>query len=148
MDLISQLSKVELFDGLTEDELSQVASICRERVFHPGEVITQQGESGDELFVVTEGLVEVLLGGPQAERKPRAVVNLGQGQIIGEMALVDHGPRSATVRALTDPTLVQAVSIEDFEGLFEDNHHLGFIIMRNMASDLSFKLRHQHLAGR
>jgi CRP-like cAMP-binding protein len=76
------------------------------------------------------------------------MVNLGRGQIFGEMALVDHGPRSATVRAVTNGTILQAIRRQEFNRLCEANHHLGFIVMRNMASDLSFKVRHRHMAGR
>ena len=64
------------------------------------------------------------------------------------MALVDHGPRSATVRALTDNTVVQIVNREDFVRLCDGNHHMGYVVMRNMAADLSFKLRHRNLANR
>jgi CRP-like cAMP-binding protein len=63
------------------------------------------------------------------------------------MALVDRGPRSATVRAISKETIVQVISRDDFEELCEKNHHLGYVVMRNIAADLSFKLRHQHLTG-
>jgi CRP-like cAMP-binding protein len=148
MDLIRLLSKVELFDGLSPEELEAVSHVCRERTLQAGDVITQQGEAGEDLYVICDGLVEVLLDGPSSEHVPRTVVNLGRGQIFGEMALVDHGPRSATIRAVSDKTVVQAITSEDFMRLCESNHHFGFVVMRNMAADLSFKLRHRHLAGR
>ncbi|HLB63992.1 MAG TPA: cyclic nucleotide-binding domain-containing protein [Anaerolineales bacterium] len=148
MDLIPILRSVELFDGLTPEELGAVSRLCQERSFRAGEVITAQGEPGQELFIVCEGFVEVVLSRAQNDPTPRAMVNLGRGQIFGEMALVDYGPRSATVRAVTDGTVVQALRRQEFNRLCETNHHLGFIVMRNMASDLSFKVRHHHLAGR
>jgi CRP-like cAMP-binding protein len=148
MDLIPILKSVELFDGITPEELAAVSRLCREQSYRPGEVITAQGEPGEELFIVCEGFVEVVYSRSQNDPSPRAMVNLGRGQIFGEMALVDHGPRSATVRAVTDGTVVQAIRRQDFNRLCETNHHLGFIVMRNMASDLSFKVRHQHLTGR
>jgi CRP-like cAMP-binding protein len=64
------------------------------------------------------------------------------------MSLVDRGPRSATVRALTDGALLQALRREAFLDLCEANPHLGYRVMRNMAADLSFKLRHRMLTGR
>jgi CRP-like cAMP-binding protein len=146
MELVPILKGVELFDGITPEELAAVTRLCQERRFRSGEVITAQGEPGEELFIVCEGFVEVVLS--RSERPPLGNVNLGRGQIFGEMALVDHGPRSATVRAVTDGTVVQAIRRQDFNRLCETNHHLGFIVMRNMASDLSFKVRHYHLAGR
>ena len=65
--------------------------------------MTSQGEEGDEMFIVRDGLVEVTVG--EAGEGPRTVVNLGTGQVVGEMALVDRGPRSATVGCVTDVTL-------------------------------------------
>jgi CRP-like cAMP-binding protein len=148
MDVIGVLSKVELFDGLRREELEAVARICRERRFRSGDVITRQGEAGSELFVICDGFVEVVLSGSGQNPSPRTVVNLGRGQLFGEMALVDFGPRSATVRAVKDDTVLQVIDREDFNRLCEGDYHLGYTVMRNMAADLSFKLRHWHLAGR
>jgi CRP-like cAMP-binding protein len=61
------------------------------------------------------------------------------------MALVDKGARSATVKAIIDPTVVQAIRAEDFDRICNQNTHIGFIVMRNLASDISFKLRHRNL---
>ena len=148
MGTMELLGSVELFEGATQEELHMLAGICRERTFPAGEVITAQGEVGDELFIVENGFVEVIRSGTTPEAGPRTVVNLGQGQIFGEMALVDHGPRSATVRAASDPTTVLVVHREDFERACEQNNRLGYTVMRNIAADLSFKLRHRNLTGR
>lgn len=143
MNLKEILKSVELFDGLTDAELEQVEAVCKERRFQSGEVIAKQGEAGDEFFIVTEGFVEVLLEEPR-----RVVVNLGPGQLIGEMAVVDQGPRSATVKAVNAPTVVQAVGRADFEALCENSTHIGYVVIRNIAADLSFKLRHRNLSER
>jgi len=148
MDLLAVLGNVELFDGITPEELEAVSKICRERSYPAGDVLTTQGEPGDELYVICDGFVEVLRSETPSDPSPRAVVNLGQGQIVGEMALVDLGPRSATVRTISEKTVVQVIQRDDFERLCDENYHLGYIVMRNIAADLSFKLRHQHLASR
>ncbi len=148
MGLLEVLGNVELFDGITPDELEAVSKICRERSYHTGDVLTTQGEPGDELYVICDGFVEVLRSETLSDPSPRTVVNLGQGQIVGEMALVDLGPRSATVRTISEKTVVQVIQRDDFERLCGENYHLGYIVMRNIAADLSFKLRHQHLASR
>lgn len=148
MDLIGVLKRVELFDGVRHEELEEIAAICKQHSFKAGDLITEQGQPGDELFIIQDGFVEVLRDAEKEDPSPKAVVNLGQGQIVGEMALVDRGPRSATVRAVSDKTLVQVISRDDFEGLCEANYRLGYIVMRNIAADLSFKLRHRHLANR
>lgn len=142
------LARVELFDGLSETEIDALAQVCRELTFASGEEITSQGQPGDELFIVMDGFVEVNRSLPTGEEPPRTMVRLGTGQIFGEMALVDHGLRSATVIAASDETCVLVIHRQDFERLCETNHHLGYIIMRNIAADLSFKVRHLNLTGR
>lgn len=148
MDRIAILKSVELFDGATPDELQSVAAICSERSFSKDETITRQGQPGNELFIVCEGFVEILRGTEDGSRDPRTIVSLGEGQIFGEMALVDRGPRSATVRAASDPTTTLLIHRDDFERICDQDYHLGYVVMRNIAADLSFKLRHQHLTGR
>ena len=148
MDHSEILGSVELFESITPAELQAIARICKEVTFTNGDVITQQGEPGEDLFIVLDGFVEVLHSGTQPEQSPRTIIHLGKGQIFGEMALVDHGTRSATVRAASDPTHVLMINCDDFVQECEKNHHLGYVVMRNIAADLSFKLRHRHFADR
>lgn len=148
MSLSETLSQVELFEGLEPDELDKIAAIFEERTVAAGEVVAKQGDAGDELFVIWEGLVEVVHEETPEDPAPRTVVNLGQGQVFGEMALVDFGPRSATVRVISENAILQVIPRAAFLEVCESHHHLGYVVMRNMAADLSFKLRHQHLIGR
>jgi CRP/FNR family transcriptional regulator/CRP/FNR family cyclic AMP-dependent transcriptional regulator len=148
MDTIELLRGVEVFDGLTDEELRRVAGICREAKYRKGDTVTTQGEEGEELYVVRDGLVEVTVSeGGESGSTPRSVVNLGTGQVVGEMALVDRGPRSATVRCVTDAT-VNIIERDAFETLCQADHHIGMVVYRNLAADLSFKLRHRHLTRR
>lgn len=147
-DLQTLLRQAELFEGLSAEEFAAIAKLCQPRTYRAGEIVTTQGEQGDELYVVSQGFVEITQTHPGSDASPRSVVHLGPGQIVGEMALVDRGPRSATVRALTDGTLLQALARDSFLELCQSNPHLGYTVMRNMAADLSFKLRHRMLAGR
>ena len=143
MEIKELLRSVELFEGLTDDDLKEVAAICTRRQLKEGEALAEQGEVGRELFIVSEGLVEVVV---RERTVPRVVVNLGAGQLIGEMSLVDHGPRSATVKAIQDPTYVQVIQHDDFQELCERNTKIGYRVMLNLAADLSFKLRHRNLS--
>lgn len=147
MEFRQVLQGVDLFEGLSNEQLDKVARICTEKRLHKGQVIAQEGTRGNELFIITEGFVEVLIGERKASQA-RVVVSLGTGQIIGEMALLDQGPRSATVRATTDPTVVQVIQRNDFEELCKLDTQIGYVVMRNLAADLSFKLRHRNLNER
>jgi CRP-like cAMP-binding protein len=146
MELEKILRGVELFDGLNKSELTEIGSICQKRVFEKGDLLAIEGQIGNDLFIVVDGVVEVEIN--STNDPPEVVVNLGTGQIIGEMALVDQGPRSATVRAIHTPTTVQVIRFDAFHELCRKNTKIGYMVMYNMAADLSFKLRHRHLSDR
>jgi CRP-like cAMP-binding protein len=145
MELKDILRGVELFDGLSDEELDQVITLCQERTFTENDTIAEQNSPGTEMFIIQQGFVEVAVGG-QEDKPSKVIVNLGRGQTVGEMALIDQGPRSATIRAISNPTVVQIIKQEDFEELCENSCRIGYIVMRNMANDLSFRLRQRHLS--
>jgi CRP-like cAMP-binding protein len=144
MDLLEILKSVELFEGLSKKELEKVKEICYRRQFEENELIAAQNSPGEELFIIEDGFVEVSV--ERAGGRPgKVVVNLGNGQTVGEMSLIDQGRRSATVRAVNSPTVVQIIHQTDFEELCDSDTRIGYIVMRNMASDLSFRLRQRNL---
>ncbi len=145
MEITQIMKGVELFDGLSDEELDKVISLCQERRYKDNDVIAKQNSPGKDLFIIQEGFVEVAVAG-RAGGTSKVIVNLGVGQTVGEMSLVDQGPRSATVRAINSPTVVQVITHEAFEKLCETNTQIGYVVMRNMAADLSFRLRQRHLS--
>jgi len=144
MELKTVIQGIELFEGLTDSELDEITSLCNKQSFSRGEMLAIEGEIGDNLFIIMEGLVEVTVH--KGNDSAYVVVNLGEGQLIGEMSLVDKGPRSASVRAIHDLTIAQVIKHQDFQSLCERNSRIGYIVMKNLAADLSFKLRHRHLS--
>lgn len=142
MELVNLLKTIEMFANLSADQLNKLAALFEEKTFRADEVIFKQGTEGDSFFIIQEGFVEIVV------ERERTLVNLGPGQIVGEMALVDRGTRSATVRAATDATIVYLMSSEKFEELCETDTAIGYRVMRNIAADLSFKLRHRNLEER
>jgi len=139
------LTKVPLFAGLDEAELAELTAILSQRHVDPGELIVKQNTTGDEVYIIQEGTVEVFVDGLHEER---TLVLLGKGQVVGEMALIDQGYRSASVRAThTESCMLAVLHGSDFRALCERNHHIGYIVMRNLASDVAFKLRHRNLAA-
>jgi CRP/FNR family cyclic AMP-dependent transcriptional regulator len=147
MDFNKILKNVDIFEGLSDHELTEVAKICKERQYYRGQTIAQEGDQGNEFFIISSGFVDILIGGMQPE-SARVVVSLGSGQVIGEMALLDQGPRSASIIASSNPTTVQAIKRKDFEHLCQEHTNIGYIVMHNLAADLSFKLRHRNLNDR
>lgn len=149
-DLTELFKQSDLFCGLTEGDILQLISVGHRQTYNAGETIIREGEPSEELYIIQKGMVEVVVphgavpdvpGPPE----PTPVVRLGKGQIFGEMGLVDQGRRSATIRAVTDETTVFVLPRDAFYALCEQNHSIGYIVMRNIARDLSFKLRHRNL---
>lgn len=147
MDFTKILGNVDIFEGLNEQELAEVAKICEERQYYRGQTIAKEGDKGDEFFIISSGFVDILIGGMQPD-SARVVVSLGSGQVIGEMALLDQGPRSASIIASSNRTTLQAIKRKDFEHLCQAHTKIGYIVMHNLAADLSFKLRHRNLSDR
>ena len=148
--LLHYLRQSELFAGLPDAKIQQIIAIGKEKTFNSGETIIAEGDPSNDMYLVEEGMVEVLVKSgtiPDSPGPPELtpVVQLGQGQLFGEMALVDMGARSATIRAISDDTRIFVVPRDAFWSLCETDHHIGYIVMRNIALDLSFKLRHRNL---
>lgn len=139
---VELFKRVQLFNGLNEAELSEVAAICREVKKEAGEKILEQNTTGSEMYIVAEGAAEVYIQGLD---DARSLVVLGKGQVIGEMALIDQGYRSASVRATREGARLYLIESSDFYRLCQQNNHIGYVAMRNLAVDLSFKLRHRNL---
>lgn len=129
-----------MFTGLTEPQLQKLSTIFELKEYHQNEVLFTQGEQGAHLYLVKKGFVEVIVNDPDTS-SGRTIVNLGPGQSVGEMALVDQGVRSATVRAAIDGTVVASASRDAFNDLCEKDTATGYRIMRNIAADLSFRIR-------
>lgn len=141
MELKDIMRRVELFRGLKDDQIQQIANISKKEVYSNSALIFSQGTAGDKMYVVGQGQVEVQVR--DSGGNTYAAVYLGEGQVFGEMALIDEGTRSASVLAVEDNTVLYSIPSEDFTALCEDDTGIGYVMMRNIAQDLSFKLRHR-----
>ena len=144
MALLDLLKAVGLFNGLTDEQLQRLIDISAEEVYHDDDIIFEQNVEGDRMYLIREGQVEILIRRTHQEPE-RSQVFLGRGQVFGEMALLDLGRRSATVKCSRDHTVLYAISRDAFTDLCSSDTAIGYIVMRNMAMDLSFKLRHRNL---
>lgn len=137
------IRQIEVFQGLSAPQLEQVAGMIRRESYNSGDVIIQQDDDSDSMYMIGQGQVEVRQRGARGEQ--RTTLFLGEGQIFGELALLDQGFRTATVVADEEPTVLYKLTRNDFETLCTTDSVLGYLIMRNIALDLAFKLRHQNL---
>lgn len=138
--LIETLKQVELFQGLTPAQLERLSALCQSQTWARMKVIFEQGDPADTLYIVASGQIDITVQTPEGHMM--TAVYLGAGQIIGEMGLVDAGTRSASAIAAEDNTLIYSIRAQDLERLCEEDTALGYRLMRNIAQDLSFKLRH------
>lgn len=143
MSIPNLLKRVQIFSNLNQAELEQVAALCVKKEVAAGELVLEQDTTGTEMYIVSEGSAEVFI---QVGDEIRSLVVLGKGQVIGEMALIDQGHRSASVRATKTGVSLYLIESKQFFDLCNTNHRIGFIVMRNLAIDIAFKLRHRNLA--
>ena len=106
------VARVPLFASLQARQIAEIVTLLRTRIAVPQEVIARKGEIGDAMFFINNGLVEV-------EIEPHPIELMG-GDFFGEISLIEHGPRTATVIAKTSCQLL-ALGVEDFHELME-NH--------------------------
>src|SRR5947207_284334 len=99
------LARVDLFSGLRYKELTEVAKCCREGKYSPGSVLISQGEKGLGLFIITKGTVRITRKN-SPDGAEEVLATAGMADIIGEMALLDDMPRSATVTAIDEVSVL------------------------------------------
>jgi CRP-like cAMP-binding protein len=112
-DRIDLLRKVWLFERCTPKELQAIAKLATPLLADAGQVLAREGQNGGEFFVIVEGTAEATIDGAR-------IADLGPGQFFGEMALLDRGPRVATVIAQSSMLLL-VLSGSEFEELIRQS---------------------------
>jgi CRP-like cAMP-binding protein len=125
---VELLRSVSLFSACSNRELTRIASLADEIEVPEGRVLIRQGEPGREFFVIVEGKAKVL-------RRGRRAKTLGPGAGIGELSLLDQGPRSATVTATSDMYLL-VLDSRSFSSLIAEVPSVTGKIFRVMAERL------------
>ncbi|WP_143593625.1 cyclic nucleotide-binding domain-containing protein [Synechococcus sp. 1G10] len=122
---IDVLERVPLFHDLDQGEIGQIALLFKERDFEAGETIIQEGSGGAAFYVIETGEASVTIQG-----KPHSV--LRQGDYFGEIALIDEGPRMATITAASRLDC-WGLTYWDFRPLVEANGVIGWKLLQRMA---------------
>ncbi|HMA34234.1 MAG TPA: cyclic nucleotide-binding domain-containing protein [Chloroflexia bacterium] len=149
------LQDLGLFEGLSREQLGRIASVCLERRYKPGDVIFAEYSRGDEMYFIHDGTLLVQISthshgvSPEAAAtsERRTIARLMPAQYVGEQAMVDDAVRSATVVSEGDSVLLQ-MRRADIERVCDEDPRIGYIFMRNVAQELSFKLRNTGLVMR
>jgi CRP/FNR family cyclic AMP-dependent transcriptional regulator len=123
---LEHLREVPLFNGCTRKELEKIAKASDEITMTADTMIIDQGQTGREAFVIVDGEVAV-------KRNGRKIADLGPGAIVGELSLLDHGPRTATAVCTTDCTLL-VIDQRRFLTVIDDIPSLSHKLLRTLAS--------------
>lgn len=127
-EVVSRLANVPLFSSCSQRDLQAIAKVIKD-VDHPaGTVIAREGEPGVGLFILSTGTAEVTIGGKKK-------IMLGPGDFFGEIALLDGGPRTATVTAVTDVKLL-GLTEWVFRGLMQQYPNIAVKTLQAMADRL------------
>ncbi len=137
MEDVALLKKMTLFKGLDSLEMVQVSKRVRRRKVAPDEVVAALGSTGSSLFMVRSG--QLVVSVPRGETR-ELLGELGPGSHFGEISLIDHGPRSAEVRATSQSELLE-LEEQSFKELLEFSPALKDRLYDNLLLDLCTKIR-------
>jgi CRP/FNR family cyclic AMP-dependent transcriptional regulator len=127
-EIASKLAAVPMFSGCTRKELAIIARAAKEVSHREGTVIAREGERGIGLFLILDGQCSVSIGGKEKSK-------LGPGSFFGEIALLDGGPRTATVSAVTDVRLL-GLTEWVFRGLLAEHPSIALKTLESIAGRL------------
>ena len=122
---LDHLAEVPLFSACSKKDLQRIAKASDEINVQAGRVLVEQGRPGHEFFLIIDGTATV-------RRNDRKVATLGEGEYFGELSLLDRGPRSASVVADTDMTVL-VLGQREFSGVLDDVPEMAHKLLGSMA---------------
>jgi len=127
------LTRCPLFAGMDAESLQAITRTLRGRRFRRGEVLFHEGDPGDALFIVASGAVKVVV--PSEDGDEAILVTLRRGDFLGELALLDGAPRSASAIAL-EPTVALALPRDQFRALVASEPAIRDALLASVAGEL------------
>ena len=115
---LTTLHHVPLFSSCSKKDLARIVKVADEVTFKAGRVLTEQGQPGREAFIIVKG---------------KALASIGAGAMVGELSLLDHGPRTATVTCDTDCEVL-VISQRHFHSVLHDVPVLSSKLLATLAS--------------
>lgn len=143
----TDLIQVEIFEGLSADQLARIGAISREEHYRQNQIIFHENTPGDCMYIVLDGEVEIqvdpcILGEDCPEDIPPASITLiRRGQNFGEVALVDNGVRSASAICHSRTAHFLLIPRDTFLQLCREDLAMGYKVMFNIAADLANRIR-------
>lgn len=119
------LKRVAWFQDLDQKTLDTIANSAVEQTYQPGQELVRQGDTGVGAFIIRSGKVEII---QEKDGKQTKLATLGPGDVIGEMALLDEFPRSASAKAV-EPTTALGIQRWHFKGILESHPQLALALL-------------------
>ncbi len=132
LERILLLREIPIFADLSPEDLKLVAESAREEWYPQNTVIFHQGDEGNMMFVIVEGHLHVLRS---ADGSEQVLAQRGSGDFLGEMAIIESAPRSATLRTQTD-VRVLAIDGETIKGILRERPNVSFAVLRSISRRL------------
>jgi CRP-like cAMP-binding protein len=136
-NMISFLLSTQMFADLEPREIREIIHIVETLKFSPGDIIFNEGDSGDAWYALYTGEVEVIKESNSGEK---SIKFLGPHSCFGEIAVLDGLPRSATIRT-TKETVVLRIPLVKFKELLDEDHLVAYKLINNMALMLADRQR-------
>jgi CRP-like cAMP-binding protein len=133
-DHVERLARTSFFADAATDQLAAVADAGQERDLVRGDVLFNEGDAPDALYLVTRGRIAIAMRSP-IDRRESVVALMEPGDLFGDMGMLDDGPRSALARAL-EPSSVLQIPFEPVRALFNDDPRLLWNVARLLATRL------------
>jgi CRP-like cAMP-binding protein len=130
LERILLLREVPMFSKLSPEDLEKIAEIAQEQLFLSRAVLCREGDPGNTLFIIVSGRVDVII---TAGKKESVIASRGPGEFVGEMAILESAPRSATLRARGE-VRVMVIEGESFNAILLDRPEVSISVLRHMSS--------------
>ncbi|MDH5544239.1 MAG: cyclic nucleotide-binding domain-containing protein [Gammaproteobacteria bacterium] len=132
----TELLSIPIFGGLHQQTVNDIIEKSSVFTCEPGVYMLCEGDTGDAFYILVGGQAKVVRGDPEQH-----LFDLGRGDCFGEMALIDHQPRSASVRAISS-CVVMEITQDTLFDLYQTNPKQYTLLHMNMAREVSRRLRY------
>jgi len=129
----TSLQKYSLFGGLLDHQIDMILPLMVREDYSPGDTIIVEGTLNDKILFILEGRVSIVRGG-------KIIYDLSEGNTFGEMEVLDIMPSAATIKAVTNVTVV-SISNKSLREIYKNDIKSFSLLLMNLARDLSRRLR-------
>jgi len=134
---VEMLKNIPIFHELTRTEILEVDQLLHERIYEKDEIIFEEGDPGHGIFIIVSGKVRA---DPSHKLLKNEVLDIGPGELVGELSLFDQAPRTAKVIAI-ERTVTVVLFQAEFYSLLLKNKSVGVKVLVEIARTLSRRAR-------